>query len=92
MHREGSRGSVLLTSTAIALLALATGCQSEKKAPAPAKAHATESSAAEAPVEAAARLMRDKDVHRLLVIRDGTLQGLITTADITRAVAEGRLV
>jgi len=43
------------------------------------------------PVEEAARLMQEKDVHRLLVVRDGTLNGLVTTADITRAVAEGRI-
>jgi CBS domain-containing protein len=43
------------------------------------------------PVEQAARLMHQKDVHRLLVVSNGRLNGLITTADITRAVAEGRL-
>jgi predicted transcriptional regulator len=43
------------------------------------------------PVREAARRMEEADVHRLLVTREGRLLGLVTTADITRAVAEGRV-
>ena len=42
-------------------------------------------------VEEAARVMQEKEVHRLLVVQNARLAGLITTTDITRAVAEGRL-
>lgn len=39
----------------------------------------------------AARAMRAAGVHRLLVLDDGRLAGLITTTDVLRAVAEGKL-
>lgn len=39
-------------------------------------------------IEEAAREMRDADVHRLLVMREGRLLGIVTTTDVTRAVAE----
>ena len=42
-------------------------------------------------VEAAARL-RAADVHRVLVVEGDRLLGIVTTSDITRAVAERRLV
>jgi CBS domain-containing protein len=44
-------------------------------------------------VSAAAARMRTADVHRILVVDDdGALHGIVTTTDITRAVADGRLV
>ncbi len=42
-------------------------------------------------VKKAARYMLDAGVHRLLVIDGGELQGIVTTTDIVRAVAEGKL-
>ncbi len=42
-------------------------------------------------VKKAAAYMLDAGVHRLLVIDGGELQGIVTTTDIVRAVAEGRL-
>ena len=45
----------------------------------------------ETSVEEAARRMQDLDVHRLLVVEAGELRGIVTTSDVTRAVAEGRL-
>ena len=42
-------------------------------------------------VEEAARLMRDKDIHRLLVAADGRLLGILTMSDISNAVAAGKL-
>ena len=39
----------------------------------------------------AAQYMLDADIHRVLVIDDGELQGIVTTTDIVRAVAEERL-
>jgi len=42
-------------------------------------------------VAAAARLMERAGVHRLLVMDDDSLLGLISTTDIMQAVAEGRL-
>jgi len=39
----------------------------------------------------AAQYMLEKGIHRILVIDDGELQGIVTTTDIVRAVAEGRL-
>jgi len=41
--------------------------------------------APDAPIEAAARLMQDKKISALPVMRDGTLLGLITSSDIFRA-------
>lgn len=43
------------------------------------------------PAVAAAECMRAADVHRMLVIEDGRLAGIVTTTDFTRAVAEHRL-
>jgi predicted transcriptional regulator len=44
-----------------------------------------------ATVRAAAQYMLDAGVHRVLVIDNGELQGIVTTTDIVRAVAEGKL-
>lgn len=41
---------------------------------------------------AAAEQMRSADVHRLLVMEEGRLLGIVTTMDIVRAVAENRFV
>jgi len=41
--------------------------------------------APDAPIESAARLMQDKKISALPVMRDGTLLGLITSSDIFRA-------
>lgn len=43
-------------------------------------------------VVAAAEQMRSADVHRLLVMDEGHLLGIVTTMDIVRAVAQGRIV
>jgi CBS domain-containing protein len=42
------------------------------------------------PVEAAADLMRRAAIHRVLVMEDGKLLGVVTTKDITDAVADHR--
>ncbi|HEV8599625.1 MAG TPA: CBS domain-containing protein [Gemmatimonadales bacterium] len=42
------------------------------------------------PVEAAAQRMQEADIHRLLVVDHGRLSGIVTTSDVSRAVAEGR--
>ncbi len=42
-------------------------------------------------VKAAAAYMLDAGIHRILVIDDGELQGIVTTTDIVRAVADGAL-
>ncbi|UCF20811.1 MAG: CBS domain-containing protein [Gemmatimonadota bacterium] len=42
-------------------------------------------------ITTAARYMIDAGIRRILVIDDGILQGIVTTTDIMRAVAEGRL-
>lgn len=41
---------------------------------------------------AAAEQMRSTDVHRLLVMEQGRLLGIVTTMDIVRAVAQNRFV
>ena len=41
-------------------------------------------------IDAAARKMQELDIHRLLVIDEGRLSGIVTVSDVTRAVAEGR--
>ena len=41
--------------------------------------------APERPAAAAARMMLDKGVHRLPVVRDGVLLGIVTRADLVRA-------
>lgn len=43
------------------------------------------------PVARAAALMGSREVHRLLVLERGRLVGILTTSDIARAVADGRL-
>jgi CBS domain-containing protein len=43
------------------------------------------------PVKKAARHMLGLGISRILVIDNGELQGIVTTTDIVRAVAEGRL-
>lgn len=42
-------------------------------------------------VEAAAAYMRDNAIHRVLVMDEDRLLGIVTTTDIVRAVADGRL-
>jgi len=41
-------------------------------------------------IRAAARRMRQRDIHRLLVMEGPRLVGIVTTSDVTRAVAEGK--
>jgi CBS-domain-containing membrane protein len=43
---------------------------------------------ARAPLLDAVRLMTAEDVHRLLVLEDGKLAGMITTTDVMRALVE----
>jgi CBS-domain-containing membrane protein len=43
-------------------------------------------------VGTAARFLADRRIHRVLVMEGGSLQGVLTTTDIVRAVAAGRLV
>ena len=43
------------------------------------------------PVEHAAELMRKAAIHRMLVIDDGVLKGIVTLTDIAGAVADHRL-
>ena len=43
------------------------------------------------PVKVAAQEMLYLDVHRLLVVKDGQLVGVVSQSDIVRAVASGRL-
>jgi CBS domain-containing protein len=45
----------------------------------------------DAEVKEAARQMLDTDVHRLFVIADSRMVGVISTTDIMRAVAAGQL-
>lgn len=42
-------------------------------------------------VEKAAELMQRARIHRVLVVDDGTLVGIVTTTDIARAVAERKV-
>lgn len=44
----------------------------------------------DATAESAAELMRKYRVHRVLVVDDGSLVGIVSASDITRAVAEHR--
>jgi CBS domain-containing protein len=39
----------------------------------------------------AAACLRDADVHRVMVVDDGRLAGIVTTTDVTRAVADRAL-
>ena len=43
------------------------------------------------PVEHAADFLRDARIHRVLVMDDGALLGVVTTTDITGAVADNRV-
>jgi CBS domain-containing protein len=43
----------------------------------------------ETSVREAARYLLDVGIHRVLVIDNGQLQGIVTTTDIVRAVADG---
>lgn len=43
----------------------------------------------DATVREAARYMVDRDIHRVLVMRDAELLGIVTTTDVVRAVADG---
>lgn len=47
---------------------------------------------ADADVEAAAQLMKDQSIHRVLVVEDETLVGVVSALDIAKAVADHRLV
>jgi CBS domain-containing protein len=40
----------------------------------------------------AADLMREKSIHRVLVVQNGELVGIVTTLDIVKAVADHRLM
>jgi CBS domain-containing protein len=50
-----------------------------------------ESIAPAADVVEAARIMRDAKIHRLLVMENGALLGIVTTTDVSNAVAEHRI-
>jgi CBS domain-containing protein len=43
------------------------------------------------PVEDAADFMRSATIHRVLVMADGKLEGIVSTSDIAAAVADNRL-
>lgn len=45
----------------------------------------------DAPASRAAELMQAEDVHRLPVVEDGKLVGIITTTDLVKAVADRKL-
>lgn len=45
----------------------------------------------EQPLRAIAETMVDNDIHRVLVTREGKLQGVISTTDFVRLYAQGRL-
>jgi CBS domain-containing protein len=45
----------------------------------------------DAPVEDAAEFMRSAAIHRVLVMVDGKLDGIVSTSDIAAAVADNRL-
>ena len=45
----------------------------------------------DAPISDAAAVMQRARIHRVLVMEDRRLVGIITTTDIARAVADGRL-
>lgn len=45
-----------------------------------------------ADVVAAAECMRSANIHRMLVLEDGRLLGIVTTMDLVRAVARNRIV
>jgi CBS domain-containing protein len=41
------------------------------------------------PLGEVARMMREGHLHRLLVLREGTLVGILTTSDLLKVLAEG---
>jgi CBS domain-containing protein len=43
------------------------------------------------PLRAIAQTLTDQHVHRVLVTREGRLVGIVSTTDIVRLVANGRL-
>lgn len=45
----------------------------------------------DASIQEAAERLTDARIHRLLVLDDGRLAGIVTTTDLVRAVAEGRV-
>lgn len=45
----------------------------------------------DASIQEAAKRLTDARIHRLLVMEDGRLAGIVTTTDVVRAVAEGRI-
>ena len=45
----------------------------------------------ETSIVAAADFIQDAGVHRMLVLEHGRLAGIVTTSDVTRGVAQGRL-
>jgi CBS domain-containing protein len=47
--------------------------------------------APECSVEAAAEFMRQAQIHRVLVMNDGELYGIVTTTDVAKAVADHRI-
>jgi CBS domain-containing protein len=46
----------------------------------------------ETPVDEIAHLMSERKIKRVPVVRDGKLVGIVSRADIVRAVAEGSLI
>lgn len=53
--------------------------------------HTLYSLAPDTDVREAARYMIDRGIHRLVVVEDSRLVGIVTTTDIVRAVAEGKV-
>jgi CBS domain-containing protein len=47
--------------------------------------------APDAPASRAAEIMQQQHVHRLPVVEDGKLIGIITTTDLVKAVADRKL-
>ena len=45
---------------------------------------------AAAPVREVAKCMRDSEVHRVIVVREGQLVGIISTLDLVGVIADGR--
>jgi CBS domain-containing protein len=47
--------------------------------------------APDAPIAEVARLLHERHIHRVLVTEGGTLRGVISTLDLARLIATGRL-
>lgn len=47
--------------------------------------------APDAPLQEVARVMADRRIHRLLVTEDGRLRGIVTSLDLVRLLADGRV-